>query len=73
MLTAVGGYYNGTGIVMDEPVPMSIGQRVIITIMETQELPNAKPSLSKYMARGPKMFNDAANDYVKDLRTDDRV
>lgn len=73
MLTAVSGYYNGTGIVMDEPVPMSIGQRVIITIMETNELPNAKPSLKKYMGRGQKLFTGDAGDYVKDLRTNDRV
>ena len=73
MLTAVSGHYNGTGIVMDEPVPMNVGQRVIITILETEKQPKAKASLRKYMGRGPKMFAGDAGEYVKDLRTDDRV
>ena len=34
MLTAVSGYYDGNGIVMDEEISMSVGQRVIITILE---------------------------------------
>ena len=75
MLTAVSGYYNGAGIVLDEDVPMSIGQRVIITILTGQEkqLPPNKVHLDKYVGRGEKMFIGDAGEYVKELRANDRM
>ena len=73
MLTAVSGYYNGSGIIMDEPVPISIGQRVIITILEPVEPPQEKVSLRKFMGRGEKMFSEDAAEYVRGLRANDRV
>ena len=75
MLTAVSGYYNGTEIVMDEQVPMNVGQRVIITILAPSE--NKKVSrnisLQKYVGRGEKMFHGDAGEYVKELRVNDRI
>ncbi len=75
MLTAVSGYYDGTGIVMDEAVPMNIGQRVIITILAAQEDVKSPKniSLEKYMGRGKKMFHGDAGEYVKELRENDRI
>ena len=75
MLTAVSGYYDGNGIVMDEEISMSVGQRVIITILEnTPEYhPEHKIQLDKYIGRGQKMFNGDAGEYVKELRKNDRV
>ena len=37
MFTAVNGYYNGEHIVMDERVNLHVGQRVIITILDTMK------------------------------------
>ena len=74
-LTAVSGYYDGTGIVMDEEVTMSVGQRVIITILEKkpEHQPEQRIRLDKYMGRGKKMFTEDAGEYVKGLRQNDRV
>ena len=75
MLTAVNGYYNGEHIVLDEKVNLSVGQKVIITILEyvPQKKETKKIDLSKYMGRGDKLFTSDAAEYVKGLRSDDRV
>ena len=74
MLTAVSGYYDGTGIVMDEMIPMSIGQRVIITILSSDdEQPRRNISLEKYVGRGKKIFHEDAGEYIKELRANDRL
>ena len=74
MLTAIEGYYDGTQIVMDEAIVLRKGQRVIITILdpENRQRKNAV-NLEKYMGRGEKMFDGNADEYVKELRADDRV
>ena len=56
MLTAVKGYYDGNQIVIDEDVDLSIGQEVIVTILEKQKQANKKVDLKKYMGRGEKCF-----------------
>lgn len=74
MLTAVEGYYDGNQIIMDEDIDLSIGQRVIVTVLETKELVQAqKVDLKKYMGRGKRMFQTDAQDYIEELRTNDRV
>ena len=65
MLTAVGGYYIGSQIVMDENVNLQEGQRVIITILEQTHINNEKMDLKHYMVRGEKMFHTDAGKYVK--------
>ena len=39
MLAAVKGYYNGSHIVIDEDVSLSAGQEVIVTILDSQNVP----------------------------------
>ncbi len=57
MLTAVEGYYDGNQIIMDEDINLPIGQRVIVTVLETKESARAqKVDLKKYMGRGKKCF-----------------
>lgn len=74
MLAAVEGYYDGKQIIMDEDIALSIGQRVIVTILETKELSrDQKVDLRKYMGRGKKMFQTDAQDYIEELRDNDRV
>ena len=68
MLAAVKGYYDGNQIVIDEDVDLSIGQEVIVTILEKQKQANKKVDLKKYMGRGEKMFLTDAQDYVRELR-----
>ena len=74
MLAAIGGYYNGSQIVLDEQVELARGQRLIITILE-QPKPavTAAGSLRRYMGRGEKLFDGDAAEYVKELRDDDRL
>ena len=73
MLTAVSGYYNGSHIVMDEDVALSMGQRVVITILEAAPPRPEAIDLTRYMGRGKKMFLSNIDEYVKGLREDDRM
>lgn len=73
MLAAVKGYYNGSQIVMDEDIKLTAGQEVIVTILEMKKQEKKKIDLKKYMGRGEKMFHSDAQDYIKELRNDDRV
>ena len=73
MMSAVKGYYDGKQIVINEDVKMSIGQEVIITILDMQRKKKKRIDLEKYMGRGKKMFTQDAQDYVKELRDNDRL
>ena len=74
MLTAVKGHYNGTQIVPDEAIDLMIGQEVIITVLTPIEPEKkAKIDLTKYMGRGKKMFEYDAQEYVKEMRSNDRL
>ena len=73
MLTAVSGYYNGSQIVMDEAVDLAEGQRLNITILgSSYSSPKKTIDLKTYMGRGRKMLQTDANDYVRELRSNDR-
>nr|WP_304970354.1 hypothetical protein [uncultured Schaedlerella sp.] len=73
MMSAVKGYYDGKQIVINEDVKMSIGQEVIITILDMLRKKKKRIDLEKYMGRGKKMFTQDAQDYVKELRDNDRL
>ena len=76
MLSAVSGYYNGSHIVMDEEIYLQPGQKVIITVLSetvnNHDTDEKRRNLRKFMYRGPKMFDGNAQDYVKELRANDR-
>lgn len=72
MLSAVKGYYDGSRIVIDEEIKMTVGQEVIITILEGKRKA-PKRDLSEYMGRGEKLFSTDAQRYVEGLRSDDRI
>lgn len=73
MLAAVKGYYNGSHIVINEDIGLSAGQEVIVTILDTQSVPEKKIDLKKYMGRGEKMFHSDAQDYIREMRDNDRI
>ena len=74
MLTTVKGHFNGVQIVPDESLDLFKGQEVIITVLNPAEnTKNTKVDLKKYMGRGKKMFEGDAQDYVKELRCNDRL
>ena len=73
MMSAVKGYYDGKQIVINEDVKMSIGQEVIITILDMPRKKKKRIDLENYMGRGKKMFTQDAQDYVKELRDNDRL
>ncbi len=68
MLAAVKGYYNGNHIVINEDISLNTGQEVIVTILDTQNAPEKKIDLRKYMDRGEKMFHTDAQDYIREMR-----
>lgn len=75
MLSSVSGYYNGTQIVMDEDLALQPGQRVIVTVLEDTEptLEEKRKKLRSFMNHGRKMFEGDAQDYVRELRDNDRM
>lgn len=73
MLAAVKGYYDGTRIVMDEDIDLMEGQEVIVTILDMKKKAKKKVNLKQYMGRGEKMFHADAQEYVQELREDDRI
>lgn len=72
MLAAVNGYYNGDSIVLEENVSLAKGQKVIVTILDTTEKKESI-DLERYIGRGKKMFHSDAQDYVRELRENDRL
>ncbi len=74
-MTALEGHYNGSYIEIDEKVVLHKGQRVIITILDPAANREKRPNidLRKYMGRGEKLLHGDANDYVKELRSGDRL
>lgn len=73
MLATVKGYYDGNNIVISENVNLNIGQEVMVTILDTKSTPKMKINLKKYMGRGEKMFQTDAQDYIKEIRSDERI
>lgn len=74
MLSAVKGHYNGDRIVLDENVGLLEGQELIITILDySKNVEKKSIDLSKYMGRGEKMLSSDAQEYVKELRSNDRI
>ena len=73
MLASVKGYYNGSHIVINEDISLSTGQEVIVTILDTQNVPDKKIDLKKYRGRGEKMFHADAQEYIREMRDNDRI
>ena len=73
MFVAVKGYYDGDRIIVDENINMSVGQEVMIKILDGKRNLSPKLELGKYMGRGEKMFSVDAQEYVEELRSNDRI
>lgn len=58
---------------ISEDVNLHTGQEVIVTILDTQNQPERKIDLKKYMGRGEKMFHADAQGYIKEMRDCDRI
>ena len=75
MFKTVSGYYNGECIVLDENAMLRNGQKVRVVILE-EDVENilAKPlDFSKFRMNKEHNFPMDAQEYVKELRTDDRL
>jgi len=59
--------------VINEDVSLNAGQEVIVTILDTQSVPDKKIDLKKYMGMGEKMFDADAQEYIKEMRDSDRI
>ncbi len=74
MLAFRGTIQGNTVIVEEEDIKKYEGKDVIITILDypygQQE---KKIDLSKYMGRGEKMFQSDAQEYIKEMRDNDRI
>lgn len=74
MLTSIRGHYNGRHIVLEEEVGLSKGQKLIITVLDSDKpAKRAVPDLSKYMGRGKSRIGMDAQAYIREMRDHDRV
>lgn len=72
MLAAVYGYYNGDSIVPEKDISLSKGRKVIVTILDTVQRKEGI-DIDQYIGRGKKMFQTDAQNYVKEMRENDRL
>ena len=70
-MLAINGYYDGEHIVPEEKVKLKKNQKLIITILDEDTEKN-DIDLSKYIGVGKGMWKSDAQDYVKELRENDR-
>ena len=75
MLGAVAGYYNGEHIVLNEKVCWDNGQEVVVTVMPKRiEKPRqGKLDFAKFRSGGRYGIDKDAQDYVEELRANDRI
>ena len=73
MLATVKGYYDGNRIVIDEDIKLDIGQQVMVTILDNKEEAEKTINLKSYKGRGPKLMDYDAQEYINELRSDDRI
>ena len=75
MMATVTATYDGNSFVTDEKMTIPIGQRAVITFIDTASIERKNIDLTKYMGRGKKHFHDSTeiDNYIKELRTDDRL
>ena len=72
MPAAVYGYYNGDSIVPEKDISLSKGRKVIVTILDTVQRKEGI-DIDRYIGRGKKMFQTDAQNYVKEMRENDRL
>ena len=76
MMQAVGGYFNGEHIVMDENIGLSNGDRVIVTILEKKsKKADFDPDFDIMQFKGACKSRRGidATEYVRSLRDNDRL
>ena len=75
MVTAVEATFDGTNFIMDEQLDLTVGQRVVIMMMnDRRDMKKSQKKkdidLDQYIGRGRKMFSTTSeiDDYVRGLR-----
>ncbi len=70
-MLAVKGYYNGHYIIPEEKITLKKNQKVIITVLD-EARKKKDVDLSKYLGVGENIWGQDAQEYVEELRNDDR-
>ncbi len=77
MLEAVMATYDGDNVfILDEAMPFTQGQRVMIAAVEPRHMERQKRfNLHKYSGSAGNLFGsvEKVNEYVKELRENDRI
>ncbi len=75
-MLAVGGIIQGNTVVIeDEDIRDYEGRDVIVTILDYpyKKQKKKKVDLKKYMGRGEKLFQSDAQEYIREMRDNDRI
>ncbi len=74
-MVAVRGIIQGnTVVVEDEDIQRYDGKDVIVTILDyPYKQQKKKIDLKKYMGRGEKMFQSDAQEYIREMRNNERI
>lgn len=74
MLALKGTVQGNVVIVEDEDIKRYEGKDVIVTILDyPYKHRKEKIDLGKYMGRGEKMFQSDAQEYIREMRDNDRI
>ncbi len=71
-MLAVKGYYNGKRIILDKDYKLKKRQKVVVTIIDVDEQVKKRVDFMKYKGIGKGIRNKDAQEYIKDLRNNDR-
>jgi len=71
-MLAVKGYYDGKQIILDKDYKLKKGQKVVVTIIDVDEQVKKRVDLMKYKGIGKGIWNKDVQEYIKDLRNNDR-
>ena len=77
-MTSIMGHYNGSQIILDENINLSFGQRLIITILDTDDNRNSTDSRVRFLDAFERTLKpsgrsaDEINQYIREMRDHDR-
>lgn len=74
MLAVKGIIQGNTVVIEDEDIRRYDGKDVIVTILDyPYKKQQKKVDLKKYMGRGEKLFQSDAQEYIREMRDNDRI
>ena len=66
------GSFDGRYIIPDKDIHLSSGQKILVTIHDAVDK-RGDIDLDKYINQGEKLFPEDAQEYIRELRNEERI